>query len=605
MRRSRSLKFALFLGVVLAFPPGVQTQNRDRAALEQVAVYPTLIVYNARIHTMDENLSSHQAMAIRGSRIWKLGSTDDIRALAGPQTQLLDAKGRAVLPGLIDAHTHPHLWGILHLGFKFDPQLQWLYVEGESLPDLKSRLGEAVTARIRQAGPEKWVIASIPTELGQQAIAQDAITAADLDRVAPNTPVAVVTGMVGDTIANTIATQEMKRVLGTEVDSLRLWYLVTYDIILRGKTRQVAELISEEMQELPPLGVTTVMSHIESPQVLRSVNYLDREGKMPVRWAWVHRIGFSLAEDPAQFYSLLGDFVGQGSEFFWNIGVGQEGWDSQICTSAVPRTEPLREQQRRAIETGCENRPGTRGYEGHLAAARAGLRLANLHMYSDMGLHGAVEIAEQLIREKVMTRDEIRKQGWGFDHATLFPPEKASLAAQYGFWMSFQARAMIREERVLQIYGPEYLSWVAPVRAWRDAGARFTLNTDSHLVLGQSHEEMMQDKMIGKALWGGWPDEWRNTIWPWLGVWITREINGKVYSPQNKLDRTTVMKAWTIWPAEFLLREKDLGSLEPGKLADFIIVDKDYFAVPENEINNIQTLVTAIGGEVKFQAPDF
>ena len=48
-----------------------------------------------------------------------------------PKLRLIDAKGRTVLPGLIDAHTHPHLWGMMHLGFKYDPQLQWLYVEGK------------------------------------------------------------------------------------------------------------------------------------------------------------------------------------------------------------------------------------------------------------------------------------------------------------------------------------------------------------------------------------------------------------------------------------------------------------------------------------------
>ena len=65
------------------------------------------------------------------------------------------------------------------------------------------------------------------------------------------------------------------------------------------------------------------------------------------------------------------------------------------------------------------------------------------------------------------------------------------------------------------------------------------------------------------------------------------------------------MKGWTIWAAEYMSREKQLGSLEPGKLADFIVIDQDYFTIPETEINNIKTLMTVIGGQVKFKAPNF
>ena len=146
---TRLLAVVLFSATLQAQAPGV---------LEQVAVYPTLIVYNARIYTMDKALSSHQAMALRDNRIWRLGTDQEIRKLAGPSTKLIDAKGRAVVPGLIDAHTQPQLWGALHWGFKYDPQLQWLYVEGATLPELKSRLEERVLGRIHDAGTSKWIV---------------------------------------------------------------------------------------------------------------------------------------------------------------------------------------------------------------------------------------------------------------------------------------------------------------------------------------------------------------------------------------------------------------------------------------------------------------
>ena len=207
--------------------------------------------------------------------------------------------------------------------------------------------------------------------------------------------------------------------LGRDVaadDSIQIWSLVMYNIILRGKTEAVAGMVTREMEELVPLGVTTIMSNVSSPQVLRSLNLLDRQKKMPVRWAWVHRAGFALAKDPAEFYSLLGDFSSTGNEFFWNIGVGEEAWDSVWCTSVQPKTVPLQQMQQREIAAGrCQSVPGTRLYDGHLAAARSGLRLADMHIYADTALNGAVQIADTLIREKRMTLEEIRHQKWGFD----------------------------------------------------------------------------------------------------------------------------------------------------------------------------------------------
>ena len=208
-----------------------------------------------------------------------------------------------------------------------------------------------------------------------------------------------------------------------------------------------------------PLGVTTIRSQLESPQAIRSLNYLDHHHKMPVRMAWIHQAGFSQAADPAAYYSLLGDFGGQGSDFFFNNGVGDAAWDNHNCTSISPRIKQLQLLQQRDMAAGrCQSMPGTRLYEAHLAAARNGLRLGDLHMHSDLAINGAVQLADTLIRENRMTLEQIRQAKWGFLHGHFFPPEKIPMAARYGFWMSFQTRAITRQDRYVQAYGPDYAS---------------------------------------------------------------------------------------------------------------------------------------------------
>ena len=71
------------------------------------------------------------------------------------------------------------------------------------------------------------------------------------------------------------------------------------------------------------------------------------------------------------------------------------------------------------------------------------------------------------------------------------------------------------------------------------------------------------------------------------------------FLPQEGLDRVTVAKMWTTWASEYVMKENDLGSLKVGKLADFTVLDKDYFTIPQNDIPKIRPQMTVIGGAIK------
>ncbi len=100
--------FTLFLILVLV--PSQANAQGVSELLEKLEAYPDLIVLNGKIALMDDQVTLVEVMAVRDRRVLVLGTSEEIRALAGPQTQVIDVKGRTVLPGIIDSHTHPHLW---------------------------------------------------------------------------------------------------------------------------------------------------------------------------------------------------------------------------------------------------------------------------------------------------------------------------------------------------------------------------------------------------------------------------------------------------------------------------------------------------------------
>ena len=97
-----------------------------------------------------------------------------------------------------------------------------------------------------------------------------------------------------------------------------------------------------------------------------------------------------------------------------------------------------------------------------------------------------------------------------------------------------------------------------------------------------------------------------SNVFSYLSWSITRKAqDGKVYMPNERLTRAEALKTATIWPSYYLLRENLLGSLEPKKFADFLVLDKDYLTVPEDQIANIRVLMTVVGGKVVHLVPSF
>ncbi len=135
---------------------------------------------------------------------------------------------------------------------------------------------------------------------------------------------------------------------------------------------------------------------------------------------------------------------------------------------------------------------------------------------------------------------------------------------------------------VIKDYGEEYLSWVVPMRSIIEAGVRAVFEIDTHAVAGEG-------------------------AFFHLGQYVNREgPNGEVFAPEQRINRIWALKTATPWAAYYVLKEDNIGTLEEGKFADFLVLNKNYFdevAVPDLMIKTVRPLMTVIGGHTRYLDP--
>lgn len=638
----QSVSLSLFL-LFMAVPVFGQSGSNERVELERLRAYPDLIVYNAKIYTMDSQLSRAEAMAVRNTRIVTLGSNSEIRDLAGPKTEILDAKGRAILPGLIDSHTHPNLWGGEHwLGAEGeatakrynDPELKMGLATGNTQAEILKSLEKVITERAKELGPGKYISVkvfggnSIPesrkiaSPMFATASRPGPINTEFLDALAPNNPVTLfATEGIGPTMNNTKAKELMRSMFGYEATGIFARTMVPWEILLRGKLDVATDILRREIHEcLSVQGVTTFGDRFDrSPGISKVYRTLYERGQLDVRYGYFSDGGANTLQKyarPDLNSFLIGfinretpDFRGVGNDYLWDAGVANEGWEGGItCTTAKPLpSNEGQESSGASIAAGLRpdcakpiNYDEQTGYESVKAGLEGGLRIAFMHGYSDGTYDAMFHMIDQAIAEKKITLSEVRALRIGFEHNPIIRPDQVALFAKYNIHPGFngyQIQGEIKGGAFLKAYGERYMNWMIPAKSLVDAGVHIAFNTDAHL--GRNIPVQWKDM--------DYPPQWDGNIWAFMEFFATRVMpnNGITYDKQEALDKVTLMKAATIWSAEQLLNEKNIGSLEPGKLADFIILNKDYFDVPNDQIHTVKPLLTALGGRVVYKSEEY
>ncbi|MBI3896303.1 MAG: amidohydrolase family protein [Acidobacteria bacterium] len=621
-------KQALALMAVVFFcATGGKTQNVNVAA---ILGYPQTIVYNGKIVTMDDSSFESkvgtivQAMAIRDTKILATGSNAEIRALAGPQTKQIDLKGRTVLPSFILTHEHPMDWvfteprAFRHVMPNDDVIIsRWLpnRPPKEQLALVEPLMRELVA----KAKPGQW-IRVIPNwgpdyewakEMGR--IWDDSITKEYIDLLAPNNPVCVSDGFTAACQTNTRGIEEYRSVhpgfapmydvgrrgnfgegqtkmspefIGRTERTGRIGRPISSDVILKGKLPLLADALKAELEVWGRYGITTFGSGPYTASNLRALHLLDEQGRMPARFAWAYDGPHHDLEE----LKVLSASLGTGTDYLWFDGVRGFGGGC-FSVSARAEWEQIKTEygggggEEGGVNSGrCSNAPGSPDYEKMVNIAQSGLRIAEMHSDGDKGIDYVMDAIEEGSKRAGMTLEEIRAKRHTFDHGAGAPrPQQIPRIKNLGMIVSEINTILWETHRgasvIARKYGIEYTNWVVPRKSLTDAGIMTTMEIDR-------------------------PLPWKIFFFITKGMNRLNDRDKQVYGPGERTDRIIQLKALTRWGAYYLLREKTMGTLEPGKLADFIVLDRDFLTIPETEIPKIDVLLTVVGGKTVHLGAD-
>ena len=603
-----SLVFMIGFGSVLA------QQLPDLVAAQG---YADMILVNGKIVSMEDRSSTPnspgqivQAMAIKGKRIMALGSDEEMRRLAGPKTRFVDVGGKTVVPGLIQ--THYHIFG--GAVARYGPQVGLvdqsvnLRVVTDTTPEATAKkIRDTVlnAIRVQQIPKGKWI--SVLLQEGPQNRAattrswlyMGALNRRQFDAAIQDHPIMIRGRSAG--IFNEAAIVEFTKVFPDWAESTELenrpgaaadGYVavpelsgLSFEFWWKDKPLEnLAEAMRLRGLDLQKKGVTTIATRILYPRVIAAFHLLNREGKM------AHRMAYYIESQRGNFWNLktIHEFYkgtgapwtthSAGNEMLWLNGVANEIWDStqnELCMGPdVQVPDSFKDRER------CP-RPGTKPWETYREAIVHGWRPMQAHNTSSHGARLYLQMMEEAMKEANYSVEYMRSLRSGVEHNQLLGnvPDVMAGFKKFGVIINVNTGYLREVPHNLEDYGEQLRPFVMPVKTWIDQGLRVTFEAQGL-------------------------DFWRP-----IYRLVTREVvdsaTGEkvILNRDEAVDRVTALKMATTWASEYMMAEDTVGTLEPGKFADFVVLDKDFFTIPVSAIPFVEVVMTGLGGEIVYD-PD-
>ena len=594
LNRQGQKRICFFCGLLILLMGG------GREIHGQIQIWADLVLHNGRVLTLDsentEAFTIAEAVAVYDGKIVAVGTDESILKSAGPSTQKIDLKGKTLIPGLIDTHSHPQQYAIS----QFAPHLARPRISMATKAEAQLDLKRAVSAK----KPGEWIPAtySVPGGgLGVAVIAYSGeLTRADLDAVAPDNPVLINLSIDDNHALINSKALELLRAhhpLPFPEGSIRQGpdgspdgfikgnpaFIIHYELLPRYSPEVLAPPFKKQLDEWAAEGVTTLSTRLHGDPI-SAYALLDRTGQMPVRIGYSHEIAQGLA-NPDDIFRRLGNIQGHGTDMLWMIGIstlnidgtGSLGWACYHEPYPDHPDFPYWKFKAWGPNGECNlTDPAFSNREIILAANRFGFRISGLHTAGDRAVDTLLDLLEEANKER-----PIAGRRFAADHVRFLSREQAERAQKLGLTMfSISPKNIDREMPVVTaLYDSEVAGDVVmPARRIIDMGMRPVIEIDT------SGRYSMLD----------------------IETLVTRkDKNGRVWGPQQRITRNESLYSFTRWAAEYVLREDSLGSIEKGKWADLVVLDGDFLSVPEDQISDLKVLITIVGGKIVFTEPAF
>jgi predicted amidohydrolase YtcJ len=551
IRMNRVVLTALLMLGIQALLPGQRIEVPD-------AVY-----FNGKVITVDSANSIREAFAIKGDKFLAVGTSSEMRALAGPQTQMIDLRGRAVMPGLMDNHNHAYHAALANRGINVR--------DVTSLSALLDRIKQAAVT----AGPGKAIYVASGWNLNSFPEKREP-TRQDLDAAAPNNPVVVFLNR-GQAYFNSAAL----RIAGVTRETARIGRVIITkdnqgepDGSITGESGTVARLtdmvspatqaekerlIQETQRQQLALGLTGIRDLQLSPDFMRTYHEMWRAGKLLQRTSIGLQVNPSDMEGLEDMLKAFGVATGFGDHWLRIDGLGEFN-GGMVWRNDTPRSNP--------------NVPAEVYKNAIVISNRYGWRVTP-HTDSDGILDTILDAYEIADRE-----NSIKDKRWTIEHATYTQPDQIDRIKRLGVIISAQLQAYRGNANAARTVGQQRAERALPLREFLDKGVMVTSGSD----------------------WAG--NSTSNNPFAILGFYITRiGAEGAPVGPAQKVTRTEAIRMATINNAYLTFEENIKGSIEPGKLADFVVLSQDIMSVPETQIKGILPLATYVGAKKAYSAP--